>query len=383
MPHPDASIIEFQFKNSIGCEDMKLISMFSGCGGLDLGFRGNFEYRGESYSGFGFDFVGAYDFDEKAIETYRQNVHQTADVLDLSSYDPVDLPAADVLVGGFPCQDFSSCGPQRGLDSERGRLFEALVKYMRRHQPKMVVAENVKNLEYMLKGEVLEFIMNEFRSCGYKVEMWRLYAPDYGVPQTRTRLFIVCVRQDIEGFPIKPEANFSDAHRSIKWAIDDLKGISDESVPNQSQYFRASKAKKGNGQGDEVSKADQPGYTVRANAKSRIQFHYALDRRLTVRECARLQTFPDDFSFPYSNSQNVKMIGNAVPPMLAHAVASSIASFMEYVAASAVAPEAASGTWTENGQARPNAKTIEAMEEARAIMSALGNDMDADVSVTA
>jgi len=307
---------------------MKLVSMFSGCGGLDLGFRGAFEYRGESYPALGFDFAGAYDFDAKAIETYRQNVHHLADVLDLSSYDPAELPAADILVGGFPCQDFSSCGPQRGLSSERGRLFEALVKYMRHHRPRMVVAENVKNLEFMQKGEVLEFIMNEFRGCGYRVEMWRMYAPDYGVPQTRTRLFIVCVRDDIEGFPVRPDPEFAGSPRSIRWAIDDLKGVDDETVPNQSQFFRAARAKKGNGQGDEVSKADQPGYTVRANAKSRIQFHYELDRRLTVRECARLQTFPDGFRFPYSNSQNVKMIGNAVPPVLAHAVAASVSAFL-------------------------------------------------------
>jgi DNA (cytosine-5)-methyltransferase 1 len=308
--------------------EMKLVSMFSGCGGLDLGFRGDFDFRGERYHNLGFDFLGAYDFDAKAIETYRQNVHYLADVLDLSSYDPATLPAADILVGGFPCQDFSSCGPQRGLGSERGQLYNALAKYMRQHRPKMVVAENVKNLEYMQDGEVLNFIMNEFRGCGYRVEMWRLYAPDYGVPQTRTRIFIVCVRDDIEGFPVKPDALFADAHRSISWAIDDLKGVSDETVANQSQYFKAARAKKGNGQGDETSKADKPGYTVRANAKSRIQFHYELDRRLTVRECARLQTFPDNFSFPYSNSQNVKMIGNAVPPMLAHVVATSVAEFL-------------------------------------------------------
>jgi DNA (cytosine-5)-methyltransferase 1 len=305
-----------------------MISMFAGCGGMDLGFRGDFEYRGQHYPGLGFDLVNAYDFDEKAVETYRANVDHRADVLDLSSYDPATLEPADILVGGFPCQDFSSCGPRRGLGSERGRLFEALSKYMREHRPSMVVAENVKNLEYMQDGEVIEYIMNEFRGCGYRVEMWRLYAPDYGVPQARTRLFIVCVRDDIAGFPVRPEPAFAQAYRGVKWAIDDIKHVTDETVPNQSQYFKAARAKKGNGQGDEISKADEPGYTVRANAKSRIQFHYELDRRLTVRECARLQTFPDSFSFPYSNTQNVKMIGNAVPPLLAHEVAKSVAEFL-------------------------------------------------------
>jgi DNA (cytosine-5)-methyltransferase 1 len=307
---------------------MKLISMFAGCGGMDLGFRGGFEYLGERFAPLGFELVNAYDFDAKAVETYRRNVDPRADVLDLSSYDPADLSAADVLVGGFPCQDFSSCGPQRGLGSERGRLFEALTKYMRHHRPRVVVAENVKNLEFMQDGAVLAHIMNEFRLCGYKVAMWRLYAPDYGVPQNRTRIIIVCVREDVAGFPECPVPQYAGNHRGTRWAIGDLETVDGESVPNHSQFFRAARAKKGNGQGDEVSKADRPAYTVRANAKSRIQFHYALDRRLTVRECARLQTFPDNFTFPYSNSQNVKMIGNAVPPMLAHRVASAIASFM-------------------------------------------------------
>ena len=107
----------------------------------------------------------------------------------------------------------------------------------------------------------------------------------------------------------------------------DLETVKDESVPNQSQYFLANKAKKGNGQGDEVSKKGEPAYTIRANAKSRIHFHYSLNRRLTVRECARIQTFPDDFTFKHSKTTSIMQIGNAVPPMLAHAVGKSIANY--------------------------------------------------------
>ena len=149
------------------------------------------------------------------------------------------------------------------------------------------------------------------------------------IPQKRNRLFFICVRNDLVGFPEKPIPQFKDNPRSIKWAIGDLVSVTDESVPNQSQYFLASKAKRGNGQGDEKNTEDQPAYTIRANPKSRVQFHYSLDRRLTVRECARIQTFPDDFIFSHSMTTSISQIGNAVPPVLGHVVASSVASYLK------------------------------------------------------
>jgi DNA (cytosine-5)-methyltransferase 1 len=115
---------------------------------------------------------------------------------------------------------------------------------------------------------------------------------------------------------------------TIRWAIQDLEDVTDDTVPNQSQYFKASKAKNGNGQGDEVSDPDKPAYTIRAKPQSRVQFHYSLNRRLTIRECARLQTFPDDFVFPHSATTNILQIGNAVPPVMGHLVAKSIAKFL-------------------------------------------------------
>ena len=133
------------------------------------------------------------------------------------------------------------------------------------------------------------------------------------------------------GEPIAPVGEFIGNPRGTKWAIEDLAQVKDESIGNQSQYFKASKAKKGNGQGDERCKADKPSYTIRANAKSRVQFHYRLKRRLTVRECARLQTFPDDFYFPHSATTNIMQIGNAVPPVLAHRVATSIKNFLSEI----------------------------------------------------
>lgn len=305
-----------------------VVSFFAGCGGLDLGFLGGFRFKDERLRALPFDIVAAYDFNDRCVETYRLNIGEHAEVKDLSHTCSTSMPEADLLIGGFPCQDFSSCGPKRGLSSQRGRLYETLVNYMRTHRPKVVVAENVPHLARMGGGAVIDTIVKDLQEVGYRFEVWNLFAPDYGVPQNRTRLFFIGVRDDIEGMPVKPSPTHAGCHRSIEWAIRDLEEVSDESVPNQSQYFKASKAKNGNGQGDETSKAGQPSYTVRANAKSRVQFHYRLQRRLTVRECARLQTFPDNFVFPFSATTNVMQIGNAVPPLLAHHVAKSVTAFM-------------------------------------------------------
>ena len=306
-----------------------IVSYFCGCGGHDMGFRGGYQYHGQEYTRLPFEIVEAYDFDEKCVATYNNYFDHKATVGDLSLIDPHTVQKADILIGGFPCQEFSSCGPLGGLESERGQLYKALIRYMKVHQPKIVIGENVINLERMNKGEVIKTITSDLATPGYHVEVWKMYAPDYGIPQRRTRLFFICVRNDLEGFPTKPEAEFANDHRSVEWAIGDLINITDETVPNQSQFFAASRARKGNGQGDENNKRNKPAYTIRANPKSRVQFHYELNRRLTVRECARIQTFPDDFKFGYAKTTNISQIGNAVPPVLAYLVAKSVADYLK------------------------------------------------------
>ena len=309
--------------------ELTVVSYFCGCGGLDLGLTGGFTYNNISFEKLPFNIIAAYDFNDKAIETYHTNIGNYAKVLDLSQADPKDIPCADMLIGGFPCQDFSSCGPLGGLDTDRGKLYLSMVRYMKYHHPKIVIGENVPNLEKMDNGAIIEKIVTDFKNCGYMFNVWRLEAKKYGVPQDRVRLIFMGIRNDIykkAGFPIKPAE--TNVIHPIEWAIGDLVNVTDESVPNQSQYFLANKAKKGNGQGDETSKKGEPAYTIRANAKSRVHFHYSLNRRLTVRECARLQTFPDTFVFKHSKTTSIMQIGNAVPPMLAHAVGKSLESYM-------------------------------------------------------
>lgn len=227
-----------------------VVSFFCGCGGLDLGFMGGFEYKGMRIPKLPYEILAAYDNDDKCIQTYEKNISDHATLLDLSDYDPSLIPSADVLIGGFPCQDFATCGPRQGLESNRGRLYQALIRYMEVYRPRVVVGENVPGLANMNGGEVLDIIKNDIALAGYNVEVWPLFAPDYGIPQKRSRLFIVAVRNDLSGFPKIPQKTHSDNdYRTSRWALEDLEQIIDESMPNQSQYFKASKAKKGTDKG--------------------------------------------------------------------------------------------------------------------------------------
>ncbi|HEX5706611.1 MAG TPA: DNA cytosine methyltransferase [Pyrinomonadaceae bacterium] len=308
---------------------ISVVSLFAGCGGMDLGFLGGFRFLGETYSPLSYRILDAVDIDKLSIETYQLNIGQHARVGDLTAIPPEDLPPCRVLIGGFPCQDFSSSGPKVGLASSRGQLYQVLAGYMMIHQPEIVIAENVPHLKRLHEGKYLKTILADFESCGYKFDVWELYGPDYGLPQSRRRLFLVGTRNDIKSRPLCPAPTHRRRYVSIDEAIGDLMPIADESVPNQSQYFVATKATAGGGQGDHTNRRGEPAYCIRANAKARIQFHYELDRRLTVRECARLQSFPDEFVFPFAAMTSMTQIGNAVPPLLAHKVASAVAKFIE------------------------------------------------------
>jgi DNA (cytosine-5)-methyltransferase 1 len=265
------------------------------------------------------------DIDQRSIETYNLNIGDHGEVGDLVETPPENLPKARILIGGFPCQDFSSSGPKVGFAGKRGQLYQALVRYMRHHQPDMVVGENVPHLATLHGGTYLKSILSDFEDEGYNFVVWNLFGPDYGLSQSRRRLFIVGVRKDLGFPPAAPTPTHKNGHLPIEVAIGDLENVTDEAVPNQSQYFVATKATAGGGQGDHTNRRGELAYCIRANAKARIQFHYQLERRLTVRECARLQSFPDEFVFPFAAMSNMSQIGNAVPPILAHQVARVVA----------------------------------------------------------
>jgi DNA (cytosine-5)-methyltransferase 1 len=327
--HPALADLRHPSANGASVEGgASVMSMFCGCGGMDLGFLGGFRFLGEAYPSLPFNIVRALDIDERAIETYRLNLGDHGEVADLTQIPARNLPKARVLIGGFPCQDFSSSGPKVGFAGERGQLYQVLLEYMREHKPDMVIGENVPHLATLHGGQYLASIVRDFEGEGYNFAVWNLFAPDYGLSQSRRRLFIVGVRRDLGFPPAAPSPTHKRRHRPIEEAIGDLVTVTDESVTNQSQYFVATKATAGGGQGDHKNQRGELAYCIRANAKARIQFHYELERRLTVRECARLQSFPDEFVFPFAAMSSMSQIGNAVPPILAHHVASTVAAHL-------------------------------------------------------
>lgn len=237
-----------------------VLSMFSGCGGMDLGFLGGFRYMGSEFHSHPFRILQAIDNDKLAIETYRLNISDAAVVGDLTEIAPESLPKARVLIGGFPCQDFSSSGPKVGFAGARGLLYLAMIGYMKHHRPDVVIGENVPHIASLHKGIYLRKILGDIKATGYNPSVWELVAADFGISQSRRRIIIVATRTDIGFPPQQPNGSFVDRFRPIEFALDDLKSIEDERVPNQSQYFVATKATSGGGQGDHTNKKGELAY---------------------------------------------------------------------------------------------------------------------------
>ncbi len=248
--------------------EYSVFSLFSGCGGLDFGFKGGFSVLGKRYGRLPFHVLGAYDLLQDAVDCYRLNIDDCIASADLTKVKPCDLPAADMLMGGFPCQDFSSAGPKTGLDGKRGQLYQVLINYMKFHRPRVVIGENVIHLARMQDGACLRQIVADFESVGYHFDVWNLYAPDYGVPQNRRRLIFAGVRNDIDGFPVAPKPTNADRHVTISEALSDLEGITDETVPNQSPYFVATRATSGGGQGYKSADSKRQNADLRFGARS-------------------------------------------------------------------------------------------------------------------
>lgn len=319
---------------------------------MDLGFLGGFSIFGENFKKLPFEIVHASDFSKPTTVTYSHNFNHPSQHLDINDLEVETLPKADIVIGGFPCQPFSLSGKRQGFEDEKGRgnLYLQMKRVIDHVKPKMFIAENVDGLRTK-KDEAdnyaLDKIVDDFKKSGYDVEYRVLKAVDYGVPQTRVRIIIIGKRKDLTGQIIFPEPTHAKetskgllAWRTTKDAIGDLeKKLDSPNAPanhTSKDYSRAKFYPGKKFQGNQKENADRPAHTVRAEAHGNQYAHYnsigddpsnqdmTTWRRLTVRECARIQTFPDSFVFPVSQSEAHKQIGNAVPPVLAWHVARSV-----------------------------------------------------------
>lgn len=321
---------------------MNIISLFSGCGGLDLGFEKA-----------GFNVIWANEFDPTIHDTYRHNhPHTELNTSDIRELSSNGIPDCDGIIGGPPCQSWSLGGKCLGIEDERGKLVFDYIRIVTEKKPKFFIMENVPGMVTPRHFEQFNKFLGLFRNAGYKVKYELVNAADFRIPQERLRVIIIGIRNDIHTeffFPIplgeKPVTLFQ-AIGDIKEApipydneeVDPRRSI----IPNHDYYTgpfdRKYMAR------NRVRRWDELSFTIQAQAKNEplhpqapkmvfvspderkfVMGKESLYRRLSVRECARIQSFPDNFTFLYNTVQDgYKMVGNAVPPRLAYYLAISI-----------------------------------------------------------
>lgn len=292
---------------------------------MDLGLIGGFQYLGQDFPQNPFKIEWANDLNPQACATYEYNLKHKIRVG--SVWDHIDtMPkTCDLLIGGFPCQDISINGKRRGISGERSGLYRAMVEAVRRMQPKMFVAENVRGLLYEYNKESLETVIKDFTDLGYDVTYNMYLTSNYGVPQSRERVLIVGVKSGSSSF-VEPQIVLSKKEWiTAKQAIQDL-----EEVPLNPVYSHVwSLAKRSSDQGGRILNPEKPSPTIRAECHGNNSFHYYLPRRISMREAARFQSFPDEFIFQARLRETERMIGNAVPPVFAWHVAQSIKNTLD------------------------------------------------------
>lgn len=324
---------------------MNLISLFSGAGGLDLGFEKA-----------GFNISMANEYDKGIWATYEANHAAPLIKGDIRNIKDADFPnEIDGIIGGPPCQSWSEAGSLRGINDSRGQLFFDYIRILKNKQPKFFLAENVSGMLASRHSEAVKNIIQQFEECGYNLTLTLVNAADYGVPQDRKRVFYIGFRKDLKieyKFPSPTTPNAKDK-LTMKDAIGDLvdtpvpalpknKTNGDLEIPNHEYYIGAystifmsrNRVRGWNEQAFTVQASGRQCQLhpqapkmkfVEKNKRIFVPGYEDLYRRLTVRECARIQGFPDNFKFIYTDvDYGYKMIGNAVPINLAYIIACSI-----------------------------------------------------------
>jgi len=296
---------------------LKIISLFAGAGGLDLGLIKS-----------GHDVIWANDNDKDACETYGYNIGKHIVCDDISNIKLIDIPDADVVIGGFPCQGFSLANKARSVDDERNKLYKEFVRVVEGKKPKYFIAENVRGILSLEKGEALKIIISEFEALGYNVQYQLFNTANFGVPQTRQRVIIVGTKKDVEPIYKYPLPT----HEKEKW-VTISQALSNIPEPDQStdilnHIYSKYKVTNRNFTGHRKTDPKKPSPTIlaRGNGKGGVCAiqHPQNHRRMSVRESAIIQTFPKNFKFFGSMGSMYRQVGNAVPVLFAEQLGKSL-----------------------------------------------------------
>ncbi|MGJ8638821.1 MAG: DNA cytosine methyltransferase [Opitutaceae bacterium] len=326
---------------------MRILSLFAGAGGLDKGFETA-----------GFKTVWANEYDKEIWETYEKNFPAaTLEKRSIRNVPSDEIPECDGIIGGPPCQSWSEAGALRGIKDKRGQLFHEYIRILRDKQPKFFLAENVSGMLASRHAEAIKEIKALFSESGYELSFDLLNAVDFGVPQDRKRVFFIGIRKDLNfkfEFP-KPQKDKLTLQDRIKDIQDSALPAKEKEKTNGDQCHMPNHEYMIGGfstiymSRNRVRSWDEPSFTIQAGGrhapihpqapkmpvvgKDKREFVKGsehLYRRLSVRECARIQTFPDDHTFYYTNvTAGYKMVGNAVPCNLAQSIAEELKAQIE------------------------------------------------------
>jgi len=317
----------------------KVVSMFSGCGGADLGIVGNFVFNRRRYDRLPFKLEYASDIDQKALNTHNLNFTTGETICkDICDIESNEIPDHDVLVGGFPCQSFSTVNPIKDPFDNRAKLYKQMVRIAAAKRPKVVIAENVKGFMTLHKGQIYKRVINAFEEAGYTMYPHLINAADYGVPQKRERVVLVGVRNDINIPFSLPEKTNGNKWEPLSVAVPKLK-IDDQKYYFSERAVQGMKNAKNNMKRGLAQNLNEPCLTVtshlaKVSLNSRdpvllVDSEKELYRRFTPREAARIQSFPDTFEFAGSEADAYRQIGNAIPPVMFWHIANSVANLLE------------------------------------------------------
>jgi DNA (cytosine-5)-methyltransferase 1 len=295
-----------------------VVSLFSGAGGLDLGLVQA-----------GHKIIWANDFDFDAVETYKKNIGSHIIYGDISDISSQDIPKADVVIGGFPCQGFSQANLLRFEKDSRNRLYLEFLRIIRDNQPKYFLAENVRGILSLAEGKAIKKIESDFSSAGYRVSKQLFNVADYGVPQTRQRVIIAGTRQDMSlnqdfSFPLPTHNRIikKNSGNNLKPWVTISQALLDFPEPDDSHSLinhicSKYKVTNRNFTGHRRTDPDKPSPTIlaRGNGKGGVCAiqHPRNHRRMSIREQAVIQTFPVGFEFIGKMNSCYRQVGNAVP----------------------------------------------------------------------